>query len=84
MKNENKTIHLNDEEEVPEKGYFRAELAAMYFPGYAQAYAVRRLGEFISQTKGLLEELEAVGYRKGDRFLMRKQVHVLFKYLGKP
>lgn len=64
--------------------YTKSELATMYFPIGSTSNALRRLNRYIHHAHGLLPALLATGYRTNDRHFTRRQVQLIFEYLGEP
>ena len=64
--------------------YPTSELATMYFPIGSTSNALRRLNRYINHAHGLLPALLATGYRVNDRHFTRRQVQLIFEYLGEP
>ena len=64
--------------------YTKSELATMYFPIGSTSNALRRLNRYINNAHGLLPALLATGYRVNDRHFTRRQVQLIFEYLGEP
>ena len=66
------------------KSLTKSELAQLYFPGAPRSSALRLLHKYITSAHGLLPELERVGYQRASRRLTRRQVMIIFEYLGEP
>ena len=62
----------------------KSELAELYFPGSPRSSALRLLHKYITNAHGLLPALEQVGYTRASRRLTRRQVQLIFEYLGEP
>ena len=62
----------------------KSELAQLYFPGAPRSSALRLLHKYITSAHGLLPALEQVGYQRASRRLTRRQVQLIFEYLGEP
>ena len=62
----------------------KSELAQLYFPGAPRSSALRLLHKYITTAHGLLPALEQVGYQRTSRRLTRRQVMIIFEYLGEP
>ena len=62
----------------------KSELAQLYFPGAPRSSALRLLHKYITNAHGLLPALEQVGYTRASRRLTRRQVQLIFEYLGEP
>ena len=78
---------INDKKENMEQSihsYTKSELAQLYFPGVPRSSALRRLNRYINNAHGLLPALLATGYRVNDRHFTRRQVQLIFEYLGEP
>ena len=70
--------------ERPLHSLTKSELATMYFPIGSTSNALRRLNRYINHAHGLLPALLATGYRVNDRHFTRRQVQLIFEYLGEP
>ena len=78
---------INDKKENMEQSFqslTKSELAQLYFPGAPRSSALRLLHKYITSAHGLLPELERVGYQRASRRLTRRQVMLIFEYLGEP
>ena len=64
--------------------YTKSQLATMYFPIGSTSNALRRLNRYIHHAHGLMPALLATGYRVNDRHFTRRQVQLIFEYLGEP
>ena len=62
----------------------KSELAQLYVPGAPRSSALRLLHKYITTAHGLLPALEQVGYQRTSRRLTRRQVQLIFEYLGEP
>lgn len=62
----------------------KQELACMYFPNATPTNAVRMLNRYLYRAHGLMPELEQLGFRIKDRQFTRRQVQLIFEYLGEP
>ena len=62
----------------------KSQLATMYFPIGSTSNALRRLNRYIHHAHGLMPALLATGYRVNDRHFTRRQVQLIFEYLGEP
>ena len=62
----------------------KSELAQLYFPGAPRSSALRLLHKYITSAHGLLPALKQVGYQRTSRRLTRRQVQLIFEYLGEP
>ena len=71
-------------EERPLHSLTKSELAQLYFPGAPRSSALRLLHKYITTAHGLLPALEQVGYTRTSRRLTRRQVQLIFEYLGEP
>ena len=69
---------------IETRPYTKSELATMYFPIGSASNALRRLNRYIHHAHGLLPALLATGYRVNDRHFTRRQVQLIFEYLGEP
>ena len=79
-----KPLSLGEAGERPLRSYTKSELATMYFPTGTTSNALRRLNRYINHAHGLLPALLATGYRVNDRHFTRRQVQLIFEYLGEP
>ena len=70
--------------ERPLHSLTKSELAQLYFPGAPRSSALRLLHKYITSAHGLLPALERVGYQRASRRLTRRQVMIIFEYLGEP
>ena len=70
--------------ERPLHSLTKSELATMYFPIGSTSNALRRLNRYIHHAHGLMPALLATGYRVNDRHFNRRQVQLIFEYLGEP
>ena len=61
-----------------------SELAQLYCPGAPRSSALRLLHKYITSAHGLIPALERVGYQRASRRLTRRQVMIIFEYLGEP
>lgn len=68
----------------PSSSLTKSELAELYFPGAPRSSALRLLHKYITNAHGLLPALEQVGYTRTSRRLTRRQVQLIFEYLGEP
>ena len=59
-------------------------LALLYYPDRGYKRAVHLFRQEIRQTRGLLDALQAIGYRDSQRVLTPRQVQVIEDYLGEP
>ena len=59
-------------------------LALLYYPDRGYKRAVHLFRQEIRETRGLLEALQAIGYRGNERILTPRQVQVIEDYLGEP
>jgi hypothetical protein len=78
---------INDKKENMEQSFqslTKSELAQLYFPGAPRSSALRLLHKYITSAHGLLPALERVGYQRASRRLTRRQVMIIFEYLGEP
>ena len=70
--------------ERPLHSLTKSELAQLYFPGAPRSSALRLLHKYITTAHGLLPAREQVGYTRTSRRLTRRQVQLIFEYLGEP
>ena len=66
------------------RSYTKSELATLYFPGAPRSSALRLLHKYMVNAHGLLTALEKVGYTRSSRRLTRRQVMLIYEYLGRP
>ena len=59
-------------------------LAMLYYPDRGYKRAVHLFRQEIRETRGLLDALQAIGYRDSQRVLTPRQVQVIEDYLGEP
>ena len=72
-------------EEFVFRTYGKTELAMAYAQGdMSERTALNWLNREIKQYPGLLERLEALGYRPGQRVVTIAQLHVLVECIGVP
>ena len=66
--------------------YTKFQLALQYFPESIDRpeTAVHRLRTWIRRNRDLSEELTLAGSRTYDKEYTKKQVDIIFKYLGEP
>ena len=55
-----------------------------YFDGCSKKTASRLLAREINLTLGLLDALQATGYRPAQKRLSPRQLQILFSFLGEP
>ena len=79
-----KPLSLGEAGERLPQPYTKSELAQLYFPGAPRSSALRLLHKYITSAHGLLPALERVGYQRASRRLTRRQVQLIFEYLGEP
>ncbi|WP_455585266.1 DUF4248 domain-containing protein [Bacteroides sp.] len=73
-----------DEEKFVVKAYLKADLARLYNPNLPVGYAMRKLRDWIRHHKELHAQLYQGGEGKGDHSYSRRQVRLIFEYLGEP
>ena len=74
-----------DDTSFPLRTYGKSELALLYFPTAQSAHtAVNHLMSWIRRYKGLLQALEAMGYRKSAKCFTPKEVAEIVRCLGEP
>lgn len=66
------------------KALSMSELAVLYFPHSSVKSASTQLKRWIAYNRTLQDELNATGYRNGQRMLTPKQVDLIVYYLGEP
>ena len=79
-----KPLSLGEAGERPPSSLTKSKLAQLYFPGAPRSSALRLLHKYIISAHGLLPALERVGYQRASRRLTRRQVQLIFEYLGEP
>ena len=79
-----KPLSLGEAGERLPQSLTKSELAELYFPGAPRSSALRLLHKYITNAHGLLPALEQVGYTRASRRLTRRQVMLIFEYLGEP
>ena len=70
-----------DEEKFVIKAYLKADLARLYSPNLPAGYAMCKLR---SCNKELHAHMYEGGEGKGDHSYTRRQVRLIFEYLGEP
>lgn len=68
---------------MPDQNSKRA-IALLYFPDLKPESAEKHLMVWIKQCKGLMELLQADGYKSRSRGFTPKQKELIFEYLGDP
>ena len=63
------------------RGHFGL-LAMLYYPDRGYKRAVHLFRQELRQTRGLLDALQAIGYRGNERILTPRQVQVIEEFLG--
>ena len=63
------------------RGHF-GRLAMLYYPDRGYKRAVHLFRQEIRETRGLLDALQAIGYRGNERILTPRQVQVIEEFLG--
>ena len=66
------------------QSYAFGQLAQLYYPDRSPQSASRLFREELTQTRGLLKALEAVGYKPYCKVLTRGQVKTIVQFLGEP
>ena len=59
-------------------------IAMRYYPGRGYKTALRLFRKEIELTRGLMDALQAIGYRDSQRVLTPLQAQVIEEYLGEP
>ena len=59
-------------------------LAMLYYPDRSYKRAVHLFRQELRETRGLLDALQAIGYRGNERILTPRQVQVIEEFLGEP
>lgn len=57
-------------------------LALLYYPDRGYKRAVHLFRQELKETRGLLQALQAIGYRGNERILTPRQVQVIEEFLG--
>ena len=73
----------NKFESMPNQ-YSKRAIAHLYFPDAKPESAEKRLMVWIKQCKGLMEQLQADGYKSRSWGFTPKQKELIFEYLGDP
>ena len=73
-----------DEEKFVIKAYLKADLARLYSPNLPAGYAMCKLRSWIRRNKELHAHMYEGGEGKGDHSYTRRQVRLIFEYLGEP
>ena len=60
----------------------KQKLAMLYFPGKTRRNALDTLNRWINNCHGLREQLEKLGYKPKNRMLTKRQVEVIYEFLG--
>jgi|SRR3712207_1218002 len=80
-----KTVNLREVYKIFHvRTYGVQELAMLYFPDVQPASASRHLVRLLRGDSDLLEQIEALGYRRGCRTLTPAMVTLVVHYLGVP
>ena len=68
------------------KTYQKSHIAHLFSPNLSQESANRRLRRWINGDQKLCEELRKVGFfdHQRDHFFTKKEVELLFEYIGEP
>jgi hypothetical protein len=56
----------------------------LYYPDRGYKRAVHLFRKELRETRGLLDALQAIGYRDSQRVLTPRQVQVIEDFLGEP
>ena len=59
-------------------------LAMLYYPDRGYKRAVHLFRQELKETRGLLDALQAIGYRGNERILTPRQVQAIEEFLGEP
>ena len=73
-----------DEEKFVIKAYLKADLARLYSPNLPAGYAMCKLRSWIRRNKELHAHMYEGGEGRGDHSYTRRQVRLIFEYLGEP
>ena len=57
-------------------------LAMLYYPDRGYKRAVHLFRQELKETRGLLDALQAIGYRGNERILTPRQVQAIEEFLG--
>lgn len=68
---------------MPNQNSKRA-IAHLYFPDAKPRSAEKHLMVWIKQCNGLMELLQANGYKRNNKLFTPKQKELIFEYLGDP
>lgn len=66
------------------KAMGKSELAIQYSPNISTTAALRRLERWIVLNRDLKEALAEAGYNPMQRILTKRQVELIYYYLGEP
>lgn len=64
--------------------YSKRAIAHLYFPDAKPESAEKHLMVWIKQCKGLMEQLQAEGYKNCNKLFTPRQKELIFEYLGDP
>lgn len=64
--------------------YSKRAIARLYFPDAKPRSAEKHLMIWIKQCKGLMELLQAEGYKNCNKLFTPRQKELIFEYLGDP
>lgn len=62
----------------------KSQLARYYFPESSTAVATNHLMRWVHSCTPLMEELEAAGYCRSQKWLTARQVALIVRHLGEP
>ena len=77
-------LYLSSETNIGNKAYLKADLARLYSPNLPAGYAMCKLRSWIRRNKELHAHMYEGGEGKGDHSYTRRQVRLIFEYLGEP
>ena len=60
----------------------KQQLAMLYFPEKTRRNALDTLNRWINNCHGLRVRLEELGYKPKNRMLTKRQVEVIYEFLG--
>lgn len=60
----------------------KQKLAMLYFPEKTRRNALDTLNRWMNNCHGLREQLEKLGYKPKNRMLTKRQVEVIYEFLG--
>lgn len=76
--------HEKNLKEFEIRMYLKADLAQLYCPNHSPILALQNLKRWMRKCTPLMAELAAAGYDKRRHWFLKKEVHIIWKYLGDP